>query len=557
VQPDNPDNILDVAIVGGGVSGLYSAWRLSTATVSRSEPLRKMAAGRNNGALRIALYEGSDRIGGRLLSVTPPGMPHVRCELGGMRYVSTQRLVRSLVENKLKLPVRDFVVSRPENLAYLRRRRLRSRDLANPDKIPYDLDWPERGQGPGDLMGYALDQIIPGITKTSGAQLEKLLQQAEFENRPLYDHGFWNLLLRALSTEAYAFALGCSGYDTIGLNWNAVDTILLNFRDFGPQAQYKALVDGFESLPRALYEQFGKEKVHLKHRLQSFDRQRLPDGSDGVVLNIRSPDGKQQSVLARHLILAMPRRSLELLDQTGAVLDPPDEGQKARIRKLIRSVTPIPLFKLFLCYERPWWEAVGVKEGQSVTDLPVQQCYYWAVEGRQPGADPANTNAAILATYDDTLNVGYWDGLTDLAPEKLLSYAPGSNAFADQELAAAGVARAASRDWTRWKAPIAMVEEAQRELKEMHGLRYVPDCYEAVYRDWGDDPFGGGVNFWNIHEKSWEVIPSMIHPALGVPVYVCGEAYSGSQGWVEGALETAELMLQTCFGLAEPDWVKD
>src|SRR5262249_39652835 len=101
-----------------------------------------------------------------------------------------------------------------------------------------------------------------------------------------------------------------------------------------------------------------------------------------------------------------------------------------------------------------------------------------------------------------------------------------------------------------------MIDEAQRQLKEMHGLRDLPDCYAAVYKDWGDDPFGGGVNFWNIHEKSWQVIPKMIQPVAGVPVYVCGEAYSGSQGWVEGALETAELMLQKHFGLKKPAWVR-
>jgi monoamine oxidase len=100
-----------------------------------------------------------------------------------------------------------------------------------------------------------------------------------------------------------------------------------------------------------------------------------------------------------------------------------------------------------------------------------------------------------------------------------------------------------------------MVDEVNRQLTEMHGMKYVPDYYAAAYMDWSDDPFGGGVNFWNIHEKSWEVIPQMVNPVAGVPVYVCGEAYSGGQGWVEGALQTAELMLQTHFGLGEPDWV--
>ena len=76
-------------------------------------------------------------------------------------------------------------------------------------------------------------------------------------------------------------------------------------------------------------------------------------------------------------------------------------------------MTPIPLFKMFVCYPYPWWASVGVSQGQSVTDLPVRQCYYWGVENQQQGADPTNTNAVMLATYDDTLNVSYWEGLQD------------------------------------------------------------------------------------------------------------------------------------------------
>ena len=41
----------------------------------------------------------------------------------------------------------------------------------------------------------------------------------------------------------------------------------------------------------------------------------------------------------------------------------------------------------------------------------------------------------------------------------------------------------------------------------------------------------------------------IVQPVPEEPVYVCGEAYSHYQGWVEGALATAEDMLQRKFGL--------
>ena len=41
----------------------------------------------------------------------------------------------------------------------------------------------------------------------------------------------------------------------------------------------------------------------------------------------------------------------------------------------------------------------------------------------------------------------------------------------------------------------------------------------------------------------------------GAGSYVCGEAYSANQGWVEGAVNTAERVLETHFGVRRPSWV--
>jgi Flavin containing amine oxidoreductase len=69
------------------VSGVYRGWRLLT----DPPPGRAVPT--------VQVFEQSHRIGGRLLSVQPPGIPGVFCELGGMRYMSSQALVRSLIEN--------------------------------------------------------------------------------------------------------------------------------------------------------------------------------------------------------------------------------------------------------------------------------------------------------------------------------------------------------------------------------------------------------------------------------------------------------------------------
>ena len=65
------NDVLDVAIVGGGVSGVYSAYRLVTADLSRAHKLGALANARPNGQLRVKVFELSDRIGRRRCRTSP------------------------------------------------------------------------------------------------------------------------------------------------------------------------------------------------------------------------------------------------------------------------------------------------------------------------------------------------------------------------------------------------------------------------------------------------------------------------------------------------------
>jgi monoamine oxidase len=534
--------VRDVAIVGAGVSGVYVGWRLLSARAARS----------------VTIYEQSASAGGRLLSLQPPGLPGVWCELGGMRFTSNQPLVCGLIQ-QLELATHPFAVTEDPNINYLRGVIVRQEQFADPKvSLPYDLDWAERGMDPDSLLGWAIDQVIPGATKMESKDLRRFLKHYTLDGRHLYDWGFWNLLARGLSHEAYELARATSGYDTPLLNWNALDTISLNF-DLAVGVTYNALSGGYQSLPRTLAHQFKEMGGTIEYH-QTLDRFKVD--SDGIVLYLhdkREDTAKKQhdtakeqhdttkkkhdtakQVQAGALVLAMPRRSLELLDPRSPIPGP----ENGKVRALIETVTPIPLFKLCVAYDYPWWESVGVTQGRSQTDLPIRQCYYWAT-GRAQQHDPDNRKAVLLATYDDGANVDFWNGYSD--PERHEKFAPRAD---DRTEAYPG-----SREWSHYAPTAAMVDEADQQLREMHGLRVSPPPYAAAYKDWAADPFGGGVNFWNIHARSSKVIRKMINPVTDVPAYVCGEAYSNGQGWVEGALETAELVLTKHFGVPPPAWV--
>ena len=105
---------IDVAIIGGGIAGLYAAWRLK--------------AVRKNPELTVSLFEASERLGGRLRSINIPGVA-IPAELGAMRYSSRHRLLVGLIFkffDKFYPKAFDFSGS---TSFYVRGRRLQSEDL--------------------------------------------------------------------------------------------------------------------------------------------------------------------------------------------------------------------------------------------------------------------------------------------------------------------------------------------------------------------------------------------------------------------------------------------
>jgi hypothetical protein len=553
----------DIAIVGGGVSGVYTAWRLLLDGPKHSALLRKWQ--KERGHLKIILFEGSERIGGRLLSAKAPGLPNILCEIGGMRYVSSQTIVRSLVENKLKLERKEQAVTEPHNLLYLRGKQLRVSDLSEPEKLPYNLApdeiaWLKKDISPrntaDNFLGYAVEKLFPDIQKHTGPNLREYLNNQVIEEVPLYKHGFWNLVASQLSHEAYLLAVTTVGYDCLGYNTNAVDAIC-EYYDFTPDVKYYLLKDGYDAVVWNLQKEFEDAggEIKLETWLSSVDEETLSDNCKGVALRFRNNERLQT---ARAVVLAMPKRSLELLEQKGPLLDP-DKKTGERVRYMMNAVIPIPLYKMFIAYDQPWWEKEAVTEGRSLTDLPIRQCYYWGVENGKDNGSAQNHNA-ILMVYNDAISSDFWAGLRSM-PKGADDYnSDTSLKFQRKEMpdATNGVKedwhKRLEQNWHRCEAPKAMVNEMHRELQIMHNVTDAPEPLEAAYMDWGDDPYGGAVHFWNSGYKSSEVLQDMIQPVKSFPCYVCGEAFSTNQTWVEGALQTAELVLRK-FDIPEPEWI--
>lgn len=497
----SPDT-LDTAIVGGGPSGLYAAYRLIHA---------------GHAAHQVGVFELSDRLGGRTFSVRMPGAEGMVAEFGGMRYLTNQKLVTSLIA-QLDLPNRGFPMGGPDNFVYVRGKRFKIGDYAKKAPIPYDLAPNERGLDPFELMVKAIDHVIPGAEKLSPAQWQTIKRTATLDGKPLHAWGFRNVLNRFLSQEAMALIRQAGGYYTLPTNWSAAEALPFMLADFANHPSYRTLNDGMQSLTLNLSKQVEAKgaTVNRQHGLVSL---RVPaqTGTPYHELIFSTPSGTR-TIRAKRVILGLPRRSLELVPDIAVLRDPETAA-------LLRTVTPRPLCKAFLIHPEPYWTQFGLTSGDAATDVPARQLYYF---GTEPERGPGNHGYATMAYFDGPA-IDFWDGLRQL--EK-----PGARGF------------------TRLDPNGPFAREMLRQIVLVHGLSATPKVLSAGYMNWGDDPFGGGWHSWNQGTESWKIMDRVQTPHPGIDLHIVGDAWSTSQGWVEGALQTTENMLVHHMKLPVPNW---
>lgn len=515
---DGPDALepWDVFVVGGGVAGCYSAWRLQTGAVAPGSALPADPSQR-----RIALAEKSFRIGGRLESLAAPGTNGIRAEFGGMGYSADNDARARRLADYMGLPVVDFPMPDANDFVYVRGVRLRHDELTDPAKIPYRLAPDEVGKGPGALIVQAIEKVIPGSSSWTTEQWWEAATTYRVRGQLLNDLGYWNLLLMGMSNEAFAFCTETMGHFFEFDNWNAAQAIpWILTQSVGP---YKTVSTGYDQLPKSAANAFveaggeagiASEVTGISWNGSTFSVDLFISGS------IRG------TVQAKRVLLALPQRALEMLAPQTAVL------QSSEVQALMSGVTGRKVMKIFLTFDRPWWNDLNITQGASSTDLPMSQCWYFdPIDGQG--------DALLMASYNDTLKTTFWQGLE------------GGDRFLN-----AAVGAPPAGFWRDQTPSQLMVDELMRQVREMHDLDggvAIPDPLFAAYKDWTHDPFGGAYSTWDVGVDVPLIAATMLQPDPSLPLHVIGSTYSRDQGWAEGAFATADIVLTDMIGL-DPDW---
>ncbi|MGZ5923844.1 MAG: flavin monoamine oxidase family protein, partial [Rhizomicrobium sp.] len=338
-----------------------------------------------------------------------------------------------------------------------------------------------------------------------------------FKNRLLKYWSNRDLLLQGMSAEELAFTEDASGYDDWIEGETGLDEMDYYFVHDDETKPFKTLVGGYQRLPLTLADRAARAGagVAMTERLVS-----LGPSANGFRLGFQDRRDRLSSLSATSVILAMPRLALEGIADFPAAREP-------RFARLIASVTPIPACKSLLLYQRPWWRDHGIVEGRSITDLPARQFYCLGSETTRPSNEQSNGYGVLMA-YCDEKSVAVWNAL---------------------------VASPDPSGFTSLAGDSPLAREVHREAQLVIGNTPLKPL-AARFQNWSVDPYGGGWHYYALGHDGHADGEAMVKPLASRNLFVCGEAYSFAQGWVEGALERAETVLQRHFGLKPPSWLK-
>lgn len=551
-------------IVGGGASGLYTAYRLLKSG--------KLKAGQDT----VNLYEWSERLGGRIYTYTfPDSKDGLYVEVGGMRFATDSNFPKSIVEGHvlvqnmvvemgLQGKVIPFVES-PSRMYYLRGETFYEDGITDPSKLPYNFNaefykFLQNVQKPytaDNILGAIASAFAPPNLGSNAARpkwceyfahgtVDQAAATTSFpQGTPVRDIGYWNLLYDQLGDEGFDYSADGTGYTSNVINWNSADAMQAN-NDYGSGINYSRLDGGYSILFQALAKQveslmqsYPGSGIHTRQQLV-----RLDDAA-GITKctfnNLVSDD--TQSVAADHLFLAMPRRSLEMV----AASSPSYGLSNDSVKLYLESSIDQPAIKAVMVFGEAWWanapkapkltNGVG---GPTITDLPLRQIYYF---GNNVPGSPNNQQGpyVLLASYDDMNYSDFWRQL-----EVQGDYTEAPSLYR-QPLSGPTQVPVGS--------PFASL--LIKQLAEAHGTTpdKVPQPLAIYFQDWGQDPYGGGYHGWSAHYNICKAMDYIRAPYQKIlkqqspNLYIIGSCYSFDQAWVEGAFCTAESVLQDFFNL--------
>lgn len=575
-------------MVGGGIAGLYCARQLARRSCN------------------VVVLETRDRFGGRIetgdLAPGPRGPTPFKAEFGPMRFeLELQDRFKALAVDEFKIEFEDFdppaaalpaieypVSSRERGPSGAPLTSLELLKLGVYRLFGYEPIIQEKMQDDGRVVGKvslpaAGEKWLSGLSER---ELDKLRETAEMpDGRPLFELGFWNALYGVMSPPAVAFIFHFGTfYHLMPDNPNAAEWAIFWLRLFKlGDKPLQTIPGGVSQVTDCLLNQIAADcpTVTLRPSHKVVALKPLAGGLVEVEALRTSAPAPQNltSFTADHVVLALPKEPLVLLSA----------GFPERIKSDLNSVIAFPLLKVFCVTKTPKWWKTTPRAQDGAWVVPTREVHYF------PPATPESPryDNTLVLFYTDRPAVTYWQ-----------HYVVGQehdraecNANPELKAELARVLMQLHLNWaesqlrTRTGTTFRLDDPVGRAVMEavggLHdrfasdfaegpGSQLVADFRPALageaadilfgrekilqwqlnalsdyaIRDWSREPFGAGCHAWAPGARSWEIRERLA--SFGFEgredvecLHVCGEAYSDYQGFIEGALRSAETAVDT------------
>ncbi len=488
---------LDIAIIGGGISGLYAALRLAAARPTQT----------------VRLFEMGTHLGGRLHSFAFPQSSGLIGEMGAARFTQAHTHVTGLART-LDLVARPMPLDLPQARLSLRGRNIPF-DHAGVDPLDYAI-------APADqaLSGHTLRSVLAGIiahdTIPTPEVWAKQRLSIQVQGKALAQWQSTDLLSSARSPALRDFLRDTARIDAAGLQGNALALGDFLFGDAQAEGPFFTLAGGFQGLPRAIAAKLAGLGVAIStgERLVSLA---IPGSKNGPFsLAFAGANGRRSQISAKTVILALPSAGLEAI---------PDFSAHSALA--LSRVTPVASAKALLLYKSPWWSDLAIPGGRSLTDSPARQFVARGAEPQRLAAE-ASGGFGLLETLSEAKDAETLRALATPAPADSAGF---SLHAPDSPLAAS----------------------LHQQACQTYGVP-APAPLAVAFQDWSVAPFGGGLSAWAKGADPHSIAPTTLQPLKGRALYVTGDTWSTRQNTVEGALEQTEALLQHHFNLNAPPW---
>lgn len=515
--------IWDIVIAGAGMAGLYFTWRL-------------LKYGRKIAQPKILILEMLNRVGGRLdTDIVNINGDLVKNEEGGMRFTTGMKnLMWLLGQLDLKREIMPFSMGDDHNIYNLRTKKITFGETTNDPAIwsqIYNLTEKEKNRQPNAILQDVFNAILIENHRdpkqwypSTPEEWQEVRLDFTYRNIELYKWGFWALLVDyGISQECMQMIEDSMGFLAFYDQKVNAGVGFQTMGDFDKLPDYLTLVPGYSTLAESVADQVQAMggTITLGQRVDSFDL----DHGDPDVLSVLSQgqDGLVHRYRCRQLVLALPKLPLARLAPYCPLL-----RDNAQVVSNINSVVTMPLTKINLYFDERWWfNRYQVSAGGSFTDLPMGQFYcYW------PIVSDDTRGPASMTIYCDFDRTTYWEELQDIGtPFEPTGVAQPKNTTA---------------------ASTYVVEQAMRQLRLFFQDDNLPIPVLSTYVRWGTASFGDGDHSWVTGANDRVIMKQLLNPVAG-KVYICGEAYSDDQAWVNGALRSCESLLQGYFDIPPLD----